>query len=363
MRSIRVMRIHRIILLLLLLAVAGSAVGQQKTIEDPAEYTAYFTAANTADANARAAAIENFLKTYPSSIARPILLENLMNTYKELRNDAMVQDTASRLLEANPDQLTALAVLAYKGYLEGQRTYNQQVLAQAADYGQRGLRSLQLPAYVPDGVLPEDWLKARMTFRKVFENAIGMNAFVARDYKTAQSALSAVVAAQPNDLPSVFLLAEAELEQEPFAPDGLFWGARAIALSRAKPSSAGGEQIQKYVRAKYIQKNGSDSGFEEMITAAGGDGTVPPGFKLAEPEKVPEPPADKPIEKPLELSTSALGEKEITDLLKSSVSSQRVSALVVKFGVSFTMTAAIEARLRNAGASDKLIRDIASHKK
>lgn len=255
------------------------SASSQKSFKDPAESNAFYAAYNTQDPAARATALESFLQSYPNSIAKQDALEILLKTYQQLNNPQKMQDTAKNLLQVDAHNLTALAVLTYLNLTQGQQSGNLPMLAQAAQYGQTGLQAIQT-AKAPEGVPAPDWDKQKKTFSMIFENAIGINGIATKDYPTAQKALSAVVAAQPEDVNSVYSLAQSELEQKPIVVDGLFWGARAVALAQ-KSAPQAVDQIQKYVRYKYIRYHGTDQGFAELLQAAAQTPTLPAGFTVA----------------------------------------------------------------------------------
>src|SRR5271157_3920066 len=111
-----------LVIMLLVFATAGvvvqqaagqAAAAQKPQIKDPAEYNAYVNAVQQADPAAKAQAIEAFLQTYPNSVMKPDALEALMGAYQQAGNASKTIDTASRVLQANPNNVRALALLAY----------------------------------------------------------------------------------------------------------------------------------------------------------------------------------------------------------------------------------------------------------
>ncbi len=261
-------------------AAQGAAqTSSQKVFKDQAESNAFYAAYNTADPAAKATALESFLQSYPNSIAKQDALELLLKTYQQLGNAGKMQDAAQRLLQVDSHNLTALVVLTYLDQTQGQQTNNLQLLAQAAQYGQQGLQALQT-AKVPEGVKPEDWEKQKKQYSTIYETAIAINALATKDYPTAQKAYTTLVAANPNDINSVYSLAQSELEQKPIVVDGLFWGARAVALAQqAAPQAV--PQIQKYVHYKYVRYHGTEQGFNELLQAAATQPALPQGFTVA----------------------------------------------------------------------------------
>src|SRR3954453_23387419 len=82
-------------------------------IKDPAEYNAYISAIQQKDANAKVSALEAFLTQYPNSVMKTTALELLMATYQQTGNQAKVVETAKRVLQADPCNLRALALLTF----------------------------------------------------------------------------------------------------------------------------------------------------------------------------------------------------------------------------------------------------------
>src|ERR1022692_3581328 len=92
---------------------AAPAPQQKKEIRDPNEYNAYIAAINATDPSKKAQMMESYLQTYPNSVMKEDGLELLLGTYQQLNNTAQIKTVAQRLLEVDPNSLTALAVLSY----------------------------------------------------------------------------------------------------------------------------------------------------------------------------------------------------------------------------------------------------------
>ena len=111
-------------LVTLVLVVAALAAAQQTSapaaqpaqppqIKDPAEYNTYIAALREANPQAQAQALENFLQQYPNSVVKEDALEQLMAAYEKLGNAAKMADAAGRLLQANPNNVRALVLMAF----------------------------------------------------------------------------------------------------------------------------------------------------------------------------------------------------------------------------------------------------------
>src|SRR5450755_4685749 len=142
------------------LAAQAAPAAQKPQIKDPAEYNAYVNAVQQSDPAAKAAAIEAFVQTYPNTVMKEDALVQLMGAYQQAGNASKTIDTASRILQANPNNIRALALLSY---------YYRSLCAQggadapkncdlASQYGQKGLDALPNTPK-PDGMSDADFTK------------------------------------------------------------------------------------------------------------------------------------------------------------------------------------------------------------
>ena len=208
-----------------------SGTQQKKVIQDPNEYNAYVAAVNATDPAQKAQLMESYLQTYPNSVMKEDGLELLLKTYQQLNNAAQIKATAQRLLQVNPNNLTALALLSYLDRAQAQAggADAAAALQEAGQLGARGLQAMQT-ATKPEGYTDEQWNTMKNSFRVIYLGSVGHAALQAKDYPTAQQNLKEVVAAQPTDVNSIYLLALAYLSPKPPVVDGLFWIAKAAAV-------------------------------------------------------------------------------------------------------------------------------------
>ncbi|HEV8523438.1 MAG TPA: hypothetical protein VGQ71_02975 [Terriglobales bacterium] len=247
---------------------------QRKEIKDPAEYNAYIAAIREQNPQAQVQALESFVQQYPNSVVREEALEQLMAAYEKTGNAAKTTETASRLLQVNPNNIRALALLAYTRRAAAEAGQNpQQSIAEARQFGERGLQALQT-AVKPEGMADADWQKFKQQVSMIFNGAIGFAALQTKDYATAQRYLQATVAADPNNIRNVYPLALAYLEVEPMNPIGLWYVARAVHLSQNNP------QILKYAQFKYTKYHGSLEGWDQLLAQARAAPLPPPGFTV-----------------------------------------------------------------------------------
>jgi hypothetical protein len=265
-------------------AAAGQAAAQpqqKKEIKDPAEYNAYVGAVQQTDPNAKISGLEAFLQQYPNSVMKEDALELLMVSYQQTNNAAKMSDAAQRLLQANPHNVRALALLAFSDRA-------QQKWQDAEKNAVQGLDSLP-QMQKGEGTSDADFQKQKAQIAAALNGIAGFSALQLKDYPTAQKYLRAAVEADPNNLENVYPLALAYLTPTPADnANGLFFIARAASLAK---DAAGKDQITKFGRSKYVKYHGSDQGWNELLTTAASTPLPPQGFTVT--QYVPPTPAEQ----------------------------------------------------------------------
>jgi tetratricopeptide (TPR) repeat protein len=283
----------------------NAAPAQKKEIKDPAEYNAYVGAVQQKDAAAKISGLEAFLTQYPNSVMKEDALELLMGAYGESNNPPKTLETAQKVLQANPCNLRALALLSYTKRAMAEAGQNAaQNLTEAGQSGEKGLQCLQTAAK-PEGTSEADFQKLKAQTAGIFNGAAGMAAYQAKNYPKAQDYLSAAVAADPPDASSlrdVYPAALAYLTPPvcppappagdtsapaPAAPAGcsspdkytagLFYIARAASLAQG----AGKDQIAKFGKSKYAKFHGSEDGWTDLMAKAA-TATSPAGITVTQ---------------------------------------------------------------------------------
>jgi tetratricopeptide (TPR) repeat protein len=267
-----------------------AAPQQKKEIKDPAEYNAYVGAVQQSDPAAKISGLEAFLTQYPNSVMKEDALEILMGTYQQKGDPAKMGDTAQRLLQLNPNNVRALALLAYSKRAAALANQNpQQNLADAKQYGEKGLAALQ-NFTKPDGMSDADYANLKKQMGGIFNSAIGQGALQTGDYPTATKALRAAVEVSPADFSIAYPLALAYLKSTP--PDfvnGSWFAARGASLAPPQMQA----QIEKYGKSQYTKYHGSDQGWAELMAQAKASttGLPPDGFTIT--QYVPPTPAEQ----------------------------------------------------------------------
>ncbi len=257
------------------------APAQKKEIKDPAEYNAYMAAINSQDPNAKASALEGFVTQYPNSVMKEDALELLMRTYQQLNNIPKTLETANRVLQANPKNVTALALLSYLHRLQAQSNVDpQNNLAKSAQYAEQGLAALQT-YQKPEGMSDLDFAKLKDQLAGIFNASIGIAALQGNDYPKAQKALQDASGVSAQDFSIIYPLALSYLNQ-PNAPQeaqlkGLWYIARAANLA---PTPQYKQQISEFGRRKYMKYHGGDDGWPDVLAKAQAAPTPGPDFTI-----------------------------------------------------------------------------------
>jgi tetratricopeptide (TPR) repeat protein len=292
-------------------AQQGAPAQQKKEIKDPAEYNAYMAAINSQDPRAKAQGLESFLTQYPNSVMKVDALEQLMRAYQGTGDIPKTIDAANRVLQADPNNVTALALLSYLYRVKAQSETEPQAsqdMAQAGQFGQRGLQAL--PTYQkPEGMSDLDFAKLKDQLAGIFNGSVGLAALTAKppDYAKAeqelQDAVSAVPANDPSAFSLVYPLALSYLNNPQATPQqtvqGIWYVARAANLAPTPQAKA---QIGTFGQHKYDRYHGADDGWTDVLTAAASSATPPAGWTI------------KPAPTPAEQAAAMVQQKTVAQM-------------------------------------------------
>ena len=273
-------------------APQAQAPQQKKEIKDPAEYNAYVGAIQQSDPSGKISGLEAFLTQYPNSVMKEDALEVLMSAYQQAGNQAKMLDTAQRVLQVNPNNLRALALLVFSKRQAAEAGQSpKDNLASAAQYANQGLDALKT-APKPEGMSDADFDKLKTQASVIFNGAAGIAALQNKDYVHAQANLKAAVEGEPNELRNVYPLALADLTgTPPNQVEGLFFIARAANLAAGSPGQA---QIEAYGKNQYSKYHGSDQGWTDLLATAKTNPLPPASFTIS--KYVPPTPAEQAAE-------------------------------------------------------------------
>ena len=245
----------------------------QKVIKDQAEYNAYITALNTTDPAAKAAAMEAFVTQYPNSVVKIDALEQAMGAYQQAGNQAKVEDTARRILQINPQNIRALAIVTFID--RGKATQgNAQALQQVCTESQTGIQGL--PTWQkPEGTSEADFEKLKTQMSNIFEGAAGFCALQNKKYDVAREHYTKSLQVDPNNFGDRFQLAVSMLEQNPIQLEGFWDCAKAINLAQTQNNAQGAAGINNYCKAKYHNYHGNDQGWDQFVQQNGAAPAAP----------------------------------------------------------------------------------------
>ena len=161
------------------------AYGQDQgtiSIQNPAEFNAYQQAGTQTDPAARAAAEESFLQTYPQSVVKKSVLDDLIDTYGKTGDLDKAVGAATRLLQIDPNNMKALYISAnIKPQPVPPAPMMPLVCDDAGAIGQKGLKATK-PADTSDG----DWQKMTAATYPIFHSAIALDDMASKqDFKGA----------------------------------------------------------------------------------------------------------------------------------------------------------------------------------
>jgi tetratricopeptide (TPR) repeat protein len=171
------------------LRAQGQDNSGQITIQNPAEFNAYQQASTQTDPAAKASALESFLQTYPQSVVKKAVLDELIGTYQQLNQPDKAVSAASRLLQIDPNNMKAIFFSVYVKKGECQKSVDPQTgkltdpspCDDAATLAQKGLSAPK-----PEGTADADWKKMTDQVYPVFDSAIGLDDVLAKqDYAAA----------------------------------------------------------------------------------------------------------------------------------------------------------------------------------
>ncbi len=265
----------------------GAPAQQKKEIKDPAEYNAYMGAINSTDPHQKASALEGFVTQYPNSVMKIDALELLMRTYQQLGDVAKTIDAANKVLQADPNNETALALLSYLDRVKAQSEQPPQSttdLEAAAQFGQRGLQALQ--SYPkPENMSDLDFQKLKDQLAGIFNASVGLSCLQKNDYPCAQKSLQSSVSALPANDPTAFSLiyplALAYLNDPKVTPEGTLEGIWYVArAANLAPTPQYKQQISNFGMHKYARYHGGEDGWTDVLSAAASASTPPEGWTI-----------------------------------------------------------------------------------
>src|ERR1035437_2585249 len=282
----------------------------QITIKDPAEYNAYQMAITQSDPKAKAVALESFLTTYPQSVVKSAVLDNLVDTYQQTGDQDKQLNAATPLLQVDPNNLKAILYSVIIKKQQGGKTGDAQTLDDAAALAQKGLTAPK-PAATSD----DDWKKLTHAAFPIFHSAIALDYAVSKkDYKNAQDEYVAELKLYSDDesKSGAGLIDSLQLAQayaQPGASVNLVQAVWFFARVWDLAPAAYKAQIEPKLEYYYKKYHGALDGLDAIKTQAQAS-TFPPGTLVITAAKSPAEQIHDLIAATPDLNTLALADKE-----------------------------------------------------
>jgi hypothetical protein len=252
----------------------SSTPTSQKVIKDPTEYNAYITALNMTDQAQKGAAMEAFVAQYPNSIVKIDALEQAMGAYQQAGNQQKVQQLASTILQLEPNNVRALAIVVF-----GERGQIRDAAsgAKARADAERGLQ--ELPNWKqPEGVSAADFEKMRNQMASIFAGTAAFGALQQQDYPATQKYCEMVLKQEPNDLGANYQMSIAMLQSNPMNPLGFWYGFKALSLAQGNQDAL--NTMSPYITSKYKKYHGNTDDLKQRIATVATQ-TAPPADFVA----------------------------------------------------------------------------------
>ena len=264
----------------LLFALAAASAQQppsgQKVIQDRAEYNAYTAAVSTADATARAEALEAFLQQYPKSVVLIDALELEMAAWQTVGDSKQVMKVAKRLVAADSGNIRALGIVVALDRVSAAQGDNAALNEMCVD-ASGGM--LAVPMWrQPSDMSAPDYVTLSKLLNDIFIGAEGYCAVQQKNYSQAREWLTRAYEIDPTNVQDTYQLAVANLESTPLDVGGLWYCARAIHLAQSAAIPQDASSMVTYCKAKYSKLHGADDGWDALLTNTAAEDTPPPDF-------------------------------------------------------------------------------------
>lgn len=261
-------------------AIAPATPQRMAVIKDVAEYRALMAAMDLQDPKQKVAAMEAFIVQYPQSAAKGNALEQMLEAYMRVGDEANEIATANRVLQVEPENLRVVAILTFfaRGCVE------QDPLRPATDaskelldLGQRGLASLPewLKTQAP---FPSDAARLRDELTRIFAGATGRGALQNGDYETARKFYEQALAINPLNLPDLYELAVADLRMNPVDPNGFWYCGKVISLPFPSQNKVSRETFAGYCKTQWQGHGGKPEEWNQLVSSTEKDAQPPKDF-------------------------------------------------------------------------------------
>lgn len=291
-----------------MIATPALRAQDQITIKDPAEFNAYQMATTQSDPHAKSSALESFLTTYPQSVVKNAVLDQLIDIYQQIGDPDKTLSAASRLLQVDPNNMRAIVISVYIQKGQCAKTSDVQTCDDAAALAKKGL---QVPK--PAGLSDDEWKKQSGVAYPAFHSAIALDDVIKKDFKDAQAEYKAELMLYTDEqsksvgLGDTLLLAQAYSQpgSTQDLPDAVWFYSRVWDYAPQNYKA----QIEPKLEYYYKKFHGGLDGLDAIKQQAMAS-TFPPGTFVITPAKSPAEQIHDLIASTPDLNTLALADKE-----------------------------------------------------
>ncbi len=211
----------------------------------------------------RITALQNFVASSRGSALELDALELLVWDRLRTGDATGAASSARRLVEVDPGNVVATAVLA-----------GSSAPSAHLDLAVRGLA--QLPGMRPPRAMPvSEFTTFKRYIGAMLSGTAGVASLSARDYGSARQYLRTAIASFPENSEYIYSLGVADLlGAEPNRSEGYWYLARAVILTRG---TTAGQQISEYAYRKYLDDGGTRDDWSRFLVAANASSRPPAG--------------------------------------------------------------------------------------
>ena len=219
--------------------------------------------------------MEAFVAQYPNSIVKIDALEQAMGAYQQAGNQPKVQQLASNILQLEPNNVRALAIVVF---LERGQIKDAASGAKARADAEHCLQ--ELPSWkTPEGVTPADYEKMKNQMTNICAGTAAFGALQQQDYVATQKYDQQVLQLDPNDLGANYQMSIALLQSNPMNPLGFWYGAKALAVAQQN-NPAAVNSMAPFITSRYKKYHGSLDDWQQRVATAATQ-TAPPSDFVA----------------------------------------------------------------------------------
>ncbi len=208
-------------------------------------------------------ALERWASAAPAGYLKNNGIALLVWEYHRIGDNSRAQRWASDLLDAQPDNPLALAILSNSPTQPLTETSPHEAGAdQALSMAKRALRGLDQMKII-EGMPESAFYSMKTELRRSLEGSIGYAYYQRNDYVTAREYLRRSVLSAPDNAQLVYALAISDLYANP--PDqgeGYQMLARAVNLSQGTPAGA---ELARFAQQKYQEAGGSTANWNSYL--------------------------------------------------------------------------------------------------